>query len=130
MRSSKYHCLVNGIKCLECSKYRDTLRATYHRWFKQQNQSQSQRTSTHSHVNERWLTKSQREQKTANLKTRLKHSCQKIAYLKKKIKESHSKLAVTVDDGLHGGLLEIMKSHSEDINKKYQQDSFHQLFWN
>ena len=52
VKSSKCYCLINGIKCLECSKYRDTLRATYHHWFKQQNQSPSQCTST-NHVNER-----------------------------------------------------------------------------
>ena len=65
VRSSKCYRLINGIKCLECSKYRDTLRATYHCWFKQQNQSPSQSTN---HVNERWLHK--REQKTANLKSK------------------------------------------------------------
>ena len=30
VRSSKCHRLINGIKCLECSKYRDTIRATYY----------------------------------------------------------------------------------------------------
>jgi len=41
VRSNKCHHLINGVKCLECSKYRDTLKATYHCWLKQQNQSPS-----------------------------------------------------------------------------------------
>ena len=112
VRSCKCQLLINGIKCSECSNYRDTLRAIYHRWFKQQNQSPNQHTSTHSHTNERWLTKTQQDTKTSKLKTRLKHSCQKINYLKQKIEEAHNKFAITVDDGLHGGLLQIMNNHS------------------
>jgi len=49
---------------------------------------------------------------------------------KKKIEESHIKSTITVDNELHGGLLQIMNDHSKDIKKKYQQNSFHQLFWN
>ena len=64
------------------------------------------------------------------VKNKRKNSDQKISCLKKKIEESHIKSTITVDNELHGGLLQIMNDHSKDIKKKYQQNSFHQLFWN
>ena len=39
-------------------------------------------------------------------------------------------MAINVDDGLHNGLVEIMNSHTIEIEKKYQKNSFHHLFWN
>ena len=70
-------------------------------------------------------------QKSSKLKTRVKNSDQKISYIsQEKIEESHIKSAITVDNKLHGGLLQIMNNHSKDIKKKYQENSFHQLFWN
>jgi len=49
VRANKIHRLINGVKHLECSKYSDTLRATYHHWLKQQNQLPSQHSSTWPH---------------------------------------------------------------------------------
>ena len=92
--------------------------------------SPSKVTSTHSHTNERWLTAAQREEKASKLKSRLKASDKKIAYLKDKIKESHDKMAINVDDELHNGLVEIMDNHTMKVKKKYQENSFHHLFWN
>ena len=81
VRSIKCHRLVQGAKCLEYIDYRDRLRANYHRWVNSQTKSPSNITGTHSHTNERWLTTVQREKKSSKLKSRLKASDKKIAYL-------------------------------------------------
>ena len=46
VRSGKCHHLVKGAKCMECAEYRDSLRANYHNWLKQQTKSPSTITST------------------------------------------------------------------------------------
>ena len=131
VRSMKCHRLVQGAaKCSECVDCRDMLRASYHRWVNSQTKSPSTITSIHSHTNERWLTTVQKEEKSSKLKSRLKASDKKIAYLRAKIQESHDKMAINVDDDLHNGLARIMDDHTMDINKKYQENTFHHLFWN
>ena len=129
VRSGKCHRLVCGAKCMECANYRDSLRENYHKWLKQQLKSPSAITSTHSHTNERWLTTTQKEEKSLKLKSRLRASNKKIAYLQNKIKELHDKMAIDVDDDLHNGLIQIMDSHTTEIEKKYHENSFHHLFW-
>ena len=89
VRSIKCHRLVQGAKCLEYIDYRDRLRANYHRWVNSQTKSPSNITGTRSHTNARWLTTVQREEKSSKLKSRLKASEKKIAYLRAKIQESH-----------------------------------------
>ena len=108
--------------------YRDRLRATYHCWLKHEQAPPC--TSTHSHTNERWLTAAQREEKSSKYKSRVKASDKRIIYLQNKIKESNDAMAINVDDDLHLGLVEIMNSHTIEIEKKYQKNSFHHLFWN
>ena len=107
--------------------YRDGLRANYHNWLKQQTKSPSMITSTHSHTNKRWLTTAQKEEKSS--KVTLRASNKKITYLKSKIEELHDNMAITVDDNLHSGLIQIMDSLIMEIKRKYQENSFHHLFW-
>ena len=128
VRASKCHRLAQGAKCAECVSYRDRLRAIYHRWTKHELIPPC--TSTHSHTNERWLTAAQREEKSSKYKLRVKASDKRITYLQNKIKQSNDTMAINVDDGLHNGLVEIMNSHTIEIEKKYQKNSFHHLFWN
>ena len=127
VRASKCHRLAQGTKCAECMSYRDRLRAIYHRWTKHELIPSC--TSTHSHTNERWLTAAQREEKSSKYKSRVKASDKRITYLQNKIKQSNDTMAINVDDGLHNGLVEIMNSHTVEIEKKYQKNSFHHLFW-
>ena len=129
VRSGKCHRLVKGAKCTECAEYRDRLRANYHNWLKQKSKTPSMITSTHSHTNERWLTTAQKEEKSSKLKMRLRASNKKITYLKNRIEELHDNMAITVDDNLHSGLIQIMDSHTMEIKRKYQENSFHHLFW-
>lgn len=46
-----------------------------------------------------------------------------------KIKESMERKGVQVDDPLHVGLHQIMSDHTREIQKKYDEGSFHHLFW-
>ena len=115
VKSIKCHRLVQGAKCSECVDYRDRLRANYHRWINSQTKSPSNITGTRSHTNERWLTTVQRKEKLSKLKSRLKASDKKIAFLRAKIQESHDKMAINVDDDLHNGLAQIMDDHTVEI---------------
>ena len=129
VRSSKCHLLIRGTKCSECVAYRDTLRSIHHRWSKKQNQSPSKVTSTHSHANERWLNTPQRKEKVLRLKSRMRASEKRVKYMEDKIKESTERKGVQVDDPLHVGLNQIMSDHTREIQKKYEEGSFHRLFW-
>ena len=67
-------------------------------------------------------------EKIIEVKSRLRASNKKITYLRNKIKELHDKMSIDVDDGLHSGLIQIMDSHTTEIEKKYPENSFHHLF--
>ena len=129
IRSSKCHLLIRGTKCPQCVSYRDTLRSIHHRWSKKQNQSPSRVASTHSHANERWLNTPQRKAKVSRLKSRMRLSEKRVQSLEEKIKESTEKKGVQVDDPLHVGLNQIMNDHTREIQTKYEEGSFHRLFW-
>ena len=129
IRSSRCHLLIRGMKCSECVSYRDTLRSIHHRWSKQQNKSPSKVTSTHTHTNERWLNTPQRKEKVSRLKSRMRASEKKTKYMAEKIKESVDKKGMQVDDQLHVGLNHILNDHTKEIQKKYEEGSFHRLFW-
>ena len=129
VRSSKCCLLICGTKCSECVAYRDTLRSIHHRWSKKLNQSPSKVTSTHSHANERWLNTPQRKEKVLQLKSRMRASEKRVKYMEGKIKEFMEKKGVQVDDPLHAGLNQIMNDHTREIQKNYEEGSFHRLFW-
>lgn len=129
VRSSNCKILVPNGKCSACVTYRDSLRAMHHKWTKRQDESPSKVTSTHSHVNERWLNTPQKKTKLARVKLRLRASEKKSAYMKEKIKEILSEKAVEVDNQLHEGLNKIMDENARQVHEKYEEGSFHRLFW-
>ena len=53
----------------------------------------------------------------------------RVQYLEEKIKESTERNGVQVDDPLHVGLNQIMNEHTKEIQTKYEEGSFHRLFW-
>ena len=127
IRSSRCHLLIRGMKCSECVSYRDTLRSIHHRWSKKQNKSPSEFTSTHTHTNERWLNTPQRKKKVPRLKSRVRASEKRAKYMAEKIKESVDKKGMQVDDQMHVGLNHILNDHTKEIEKKYEEGSFHRL---
>lgn len=129
IRSSRCHLLIRGMKCSECVSYRDTLRSIHHRWSKKQSKSPSKATSTHTHTNERWLNTPQKKEKVSRLKSRMRASEKRAKYMAEKIKESMDNKGMQVDDPLHIGLNHILNDHTKEIQKKYEEGSFHRLFW-
>ena len=53
----------------------------------------------------------------------------KITSLKIELEELHDNMDISVDDNLHSGLIQIMDSHTMQIKRKNQENSFHHLFW-
>ena len=50
-------------------------------------------------------------------------------FFKNRIEELHNNMDINVDNNLHSGLNQIMDSHTMQIKRKYQENSFHHLFW-
>ena len=129
VRSTKCHILTSVTKCPACASYCDTIRSIHHRWQKRLNTSPSKLTSTHSHVNERWLTTPERQEKRTKLKQRVRSAENMVKYMKEKIAASTQKLGTMADDSLHSGLEQIMKEHGDRIQHQYSEGTFHRLFW-
>ena len=129
VRSAKCQILTSGTKCPECVHYRDIIRSIHHRWQKRLKTSPSQLTSTHSHVNDRWLKTPERKAKVAKLRQRVRSAESMVKYMKEKIAVSTDELGTHVDDSLHNGLEQIMSELSPRIEKQYLKGTFHRLFW-
>jgi len=129
VRSVKRQILTSGTKCPECVNYRDTIRSIHHRWQKRLNSSPSQLTSTHSHVNDRWLKTPERKEKVSKLRQRVRSAEGMVKYMKAKIAASTDELGTHVDDSFHKALEQIMLEQSPRIKKKYSKGTFHRLFW-
>ena len=128
VRTSDCLILTKDKRCSQCTSYQQNLCSIYNRWQKRQTISPS--LTIDSHVNERWLNTPERKEKMIQMKSKLKNLQKQNKYLLDKIKESNKLKGVKIDDDLHIGLSEIMKEHSEEVQKRYCSDSFHYLFWN
>ena len=130
VRSSQCHILTSSIKCPDCVSYRDSIRSMYHRWQTRINASPSRsQSSSHCHVNDKWLNTPQRKAKLSKLQHRTKLADTKIKYLQKKIAASIEKRGVDVDDSLQTGLEKIIAEQTNIVRKQYAVGSFHHLFW-
>jgi len=85
--------------------------------------SPSQVVNTVSHINDKWLTT---KEKAGLIKKRLHATEKRNDYLEKKIRDSFDAKSINVDEDLNTGLL---LDHFEEIQHKYQPNSFHYLFW-
>ena len=128
VRTSGCLILTKNSKCSQCTSYRQILRSIYHGWLKRQTASPSK--TMNSHVNERWLNTPERRGKMIQIKSKLRNLQKKNNYLLERIKECNKLKGITIDDELHHELSDIMKDHSEEIQKKHNSNSFHCLFWN
>ena len=128
VRTSDYLILTNDKRCSQCTSYQQNLCSIYNRW--QRRKTISASLTIDSHVNERWLHTPERKEKMIQMKVKLKNFQKQNKCLLDKIKESNKLKGLKIDDDLHIGLSEIMKEHSEEVQKCYSSDSFHYLFWN
>jgi hypothetical protein len=101
--------LSNSTKCQSCVSYRSTLRATYHRWHKQQDKLG---TPSSSHVNDRFLQSPQKTAKTKRLRARLTSAQQHGERVKDGITCIILEHGVTVGTLLHEDRAEIMQERS------------------
>ena len=58
--------LTNGAKCVQCVKYRDSLRKVFHRWQKRCNSSRGHNTASTSRTNVRYLNTSKSKNAIGN----------------------------------------------------------------
>ena len=115
---------------LDSVSYRDSIRSMYHRWQKRINASPSRsQSSSHCHINDKWLHTLQRKAKLSTLQHRTKLADKKIKYLQKKIAALIEKRGVDVDDSLQTGLENILAEQTNIVRKQYAMGSFHRLFW-
>ena len=127
VRTSICELIVEGLKCEKCTKYRSVLRAMYSR---QKKIASSDRTTTSSHVNYRYLSSTEKNQRMANLHAELAQQRRKVAALKERVKKLTEERGVTVDEQLNDDLHSIMSELTKEVESNYPEGSFQRIFWN
>ena len=110
IRTSCCQLLSNSTKCQSCVSHRSTLRATYHRWHKQQDKLG---TPSSSHVNDRFLQSPQKTAKIKRHRARLTSAQQHGERVKDGITSIILEHGVTVGPSLHEDHAEIRNKNQE-----------------
>lgn len=125
IRSAQCELVTSGVKCKSCQMYRPTLRKLYTRW----SERSSRLTDASSHTNFRYLNTPEKKEKVAQLKRRVVVVESEVRKLQAKIENLTQQLGNSVDSGLHGDLLDIMKENTPEMEKAFPEGSFKRLFW-
>ena len=112
-------------RCKECQKYRAKLRAMYHR-FKQKQLLLIERSS---HVNNRFLSDSEKILKMKECKARLRKTEQQLNKMKQALDKQVKETGLHLDEEVHNELLVIMQQNSAELAKVFPSDSLRHLFW-
>ena len=127
VRSAKCSLVVNvGSKCDSCRKYRSVLRAMYSR--QKRHSPTSEKTDISSHANYRYLSTPEKNERMANLRAEVTQQKREIDRLREKVNKLTETSGVEVDKQMHGDLSSIMEEMTEDVRKKFPENSFERVF--
>ena len=112
-------------RCASCIRSR----ATISRQLSRSLQAGPSHTSSSSHTNYRFLSRTQLVSRLKETHHQLRLSSKQLERLKKKIVDAVTSNGITVDEELHNGLQEIMSSESLKMAESLPPDSFQQIFW-
>ena len=90
----------------------------------------SERTTTSSHVNYRYLSSKEKNQRMANLHAELAQQRRKVAALKERVKKLTEERGVMVDEQLNDDWHSIMSELTKEVENDYPEGSFQRIFWN
>lgn len=129
VRTSKCDLIVSrGARCDHCKKYRSVLRAMYSR--QQKSTPSSERTDISSHTNYRYLTTPEKAKRMTNLRAEVVQQKRKISLLEERVKYLTEVAGIEVDDDINHDLSDIMDEMTEEVHKKFPENSFERVFWN
>lgn len=85
--------------------------------------------STKSHVNYRYLSTPEKDQRLQELHTQYRCSAKKAKRLEEKLKAMIEEKGEVVDEGLNSDLKQIMHDCSEKVSNEHPEGSLLQVFW-
>ena len=131
VRVAKCEILSQGVKCLECKKYRPTLRAINHRHLKKlaSPKRTERNTVVSSKTNFRYLSTPEKSKRFSNMRAETDTSKRNIEQLKSKVASITKGNGVVVSTNLEKDLAQIMEDSTDDIMKQYGSNSFEYIFW-
>ena len=117
--------LSRGVKCLECKKYRPTLRAINHRHHKKlaSPKRTERNTVVSSKTNFRYLSTPEKSKRFSNMRAEIDTSKKNIEQLKSKVASITKRNGVVVNTNLEKDLAQIMEDSTDDIMKQYGSNS-------
>lgn len=119
--------IEEGKRCSSCKEYRKSLHAMTSRYMT--TQLNENRTAADSHVNYRYLTSSEKNERLSRLHQINKAAKRRITILENKIEEISNSVGESVDKQTHQDLLTILQEN-EEYQRKLPAGSFKELFWN
>ena len=115
-------------RCDQCRLYRKTLFSLLTR-HQQRQSSPTDRTDPTSHVNYRFLTSPEKEERLQRFHHMHRIDQQKIARLQAALNVAVKGRGVVVDEDLHQDLKRIIQENEKSISATYPSGSFARLFW-
>ena len=96
---------------------------------RQQNLCSSNKTAPSSHVNYRYLTTSEKDDRLERLHNLQRQTKRQVDRLSAKIAENIEHNGVIVEEGIHNDLTEIVNEHNSKVQAMFPDNSFQKLFW-
>ena len=115
----------DGVRCTHCESHRHTLRSLACRRVR----STVDKSDTSSHVNYRFLSTPEKEQRLRQMHSELRLISAKKERLEAKLRRMIQHESVCVDSDTHTDLQAIVRANDSDILRRYPHDSFQYLFW-
>ena len=119
IRTSKCAMLFSGSsrQCNTCTKFRVTLNAILRRF--EREQARSDRTSSSSRTNFRFLNTPEKYSRLTEMRDSLKNSQKQVQRLRSRLEERVRDRSAEVDDEMHCDLLAIMRDNQVNVLEKY-----------
>ena len=119
IRSSKCTMLFSGScrQCNTCTKFRVTLNAMLRRF--EREQVRSDRTSSSSRTNFRYLNTPEKSARLTEMRGSLKNSQKQVQRLRSRLEERIRNRSAEVDEEMHSDLLAIMRDNQVQVLDKH-----------
>lgn len=114
------------LRCGACTLYRNGLRASVKR---AKSQDRSQLTDPSSHVNYRFIRTPEKDSRLHELHRRDRAIKKRLFRLRNKLDDITMKFGVLVDNHMTSDLVEIMKTHKDQVLSHHSENSFPHIFW-
>ena len=119
--------MTSSRRCNKCIKCRSSLRSSYANYVRPKDNSAM--TASSSRTNLRYICTPQRSIRMKNRKAQVRTKTRQIKKLEERLANVVKSKRVDVDEGLHGGLLDVMKTTPLDNEDIFPEGSLRKLFW-